>query len=131
MCSLQIMRLVLCFYLITPYTVRNSKLVLLLLSVPAGKGHTRGPDLPAHSACCVPLLTSRQFLAPYETLKVQNRVHNSPLFVRILSHMTPVHTFQSYFIKIHFNIVLTRTPNSYKWSVSFPHTCHVPCPSNL
>ena len=99
--------------------------VLLLLSAPVGKGHTRGPDLPAHSACRVPFLTSRQFLASCEAPNVQNRVRNSPLFVRIRSHMIPVHTFQSYFIKIHLHVRLSLT------SSLFPSPIRATCPAHL
>ena len=52
--------------------------------------------------------------------------------------MNPVHALKSYFSKTHFNIILTSTPSSYKWSLSFrfsyrnpvciyllSHTCHM------
>ena len=40
------------------------------------------------------------------------------LFVHILSHTNPVHTLQSWFFNIHFNI-LPFTPSSFSWSLTF------------
>jgi len=44
--------------------------------------------------------------------KAHYHVRNSPPLVPILSQMNPVHTFPSYFIKIHFNIMLPSTLSS-------------------
>jgi len=44
--------------------------------------------------------------------KVHYRVHKSPPLVSVLNQMHPVHTFPSYFPKIHFNIILASTLRS-------------------
>jgi hypothetical protein len=51
--------------------------------------------------------------------KIQYCVQNSPLLVPILSRMYPVHTHVSYFLEIHFNIILTSTPRSSERTVPF------------
>ena len=71
------------------------------------------------------------------------RIHKCPLPVSIPSHFNLVHTYTSYFLKIHFNIILPSKPVSPKWSLSlrFPHqnpvyaspllhTCYMPRPSH-
>ena len=75
--------------------------------------------------------------------KVHYRSHKCPPPVPILSHLYPVHTPTSLFLKIHLNIVLHSTPRSPKWSLFFsfpyqnpvyayslPHTRYMPRPSH-
>ena len=74
---------------------------------------------------------------------VHYRIHKCPPPVPILSHLDPVHTSTSQFLKIHLNITLPSTPGSPKWSLSFrlphqnrvyacplPHTRYIPRPSH-
>jgi len=49
---------------------------------------------------------------PSWNLKVQYHVHKRPPLFPILSQMTQVHTFPTYFPKIHYNIILTSMPRS-------------------
>jgi hypothetical protein len=51
--------------------------------------------------------------------KAYYRVPRSPLQVPFLSQVNPVHHFQPYFPKIHFNISLPSTPRPSTWSSSF------------
>jgi hypothetical protein len=50
--------------------------------------------------------------------KIYYRIHIFPPPVSILSRLNPVHTLKSYFLKIHFNIVLPSRSGSPKWSLS-------------
>jgi len=36
-----------------------------------------------------------------------------------MSQMNPVYTFESYFFKTNFNIILPPTPGTSKWSLAF------------
>jgi hypothetical protein len=47
--------------------------------------------------------------------KVHYRVRNSPPLTPVLSQMHPVHSFPSYFLKIHSNIILPSTFRSSMW----------------
>ena len=55
--------------------------------------------------------------------KVYYHTHKCPPPVPVLSQLDPVHTTTSYFLMIHFNIILPPTSGSPKWSLSlrFPH----------
>jgi hypothetical protein len=75
--------------------------------------------------------------------KTHCRIHMSTLPVPILSQLAPVQTPTAYFLKIHFNIILSLTPGYPKWSLSLrfphqnpvyaprlPHTRYMPRPSH-
>jgi hypothetical protein len=72
-----------------------------------------------------------------------SHVHSSPPFLPIFSQTNLIHSFPSYLLKIHFNIILpynsrsTQWPLTFRFSYSKPvcalllcHTCHMPCQSH-
>jgi hypothetical protein len=73
--------------------------------------------------------------------KVHYRIHKCQVTARILSHIDPIHTPSSHFLKIHHNIIIPLTPGSSKWSLpsGFPtkilytllSPLRVTCPAHL
>jgi len=74
---------------------------------------------------------------------VRCRIHKIQPPIPILIQLKPVSASPSHLLKIHFNIIFTSMPSSYKWSLSLrsPHqnpvcnspvsyTRHMPCPSH-
>jgi hypothetical protein len=55
--------------------------------------------------------------------KVHHRIQNIPPPIPILCQVYLVRALQTNFSKIHFNIILSSTPRSFKWSpyLRFPH----------
>ena len=59
-------------------------------------------------------------------LKVYHCVQKSSPHLPILSDITRVHAFPSYFLKIYFNIILPSSRRSYTWALSFRFSHHNP-----
>jgi hypothetical protein len=51
--------------------------------------------------------------------KVHNHVHKSPQLDHIPSQLNAVHTFTSYFLNIHLNIMIPSTTRSHEWPLVF------------
>jgi hypothetical protein len=51
--------------------------------------------------------------------KVHHSVHNRPPTVPIVSQMSPIHIPKPYFLKTHYNIILSFKPRSFKCSPPF------------
>ena len=66
---------------------------------------------------------SQKFPRILWNLKVHCHIQKCPPTVPILSHLDPVHSPTSHFLKIHLNILLSSMPGSPQWSLSlsFPH----------
>jgi hypothetical protein len=73
--------------------------------------------------------------------KVHHRIHNSPPPVPVLSQLDPIYTPPANLLKIHSDPILSSTPWSSKWSLSFwishqnpvripllSHACHMSFP---
>ena len=87
--------------------------------------------------------TARQGILPISwNPTVHCRTHKFLPNVSVLSHLGPVHTSTSHFLKIHLNIILPSRHGSPKWFLSlrfphqnpvytspFPHTLYMPRPS--
>jgi hypothetical protein len=54
-----------------------------------------------------------------ENQKVYSRVHASPSMVTVLREMNPVHMLPSYFVSVHFNIILLSALRTSTWSLLF------------
>ena len=73
------------------------------------KINTFRPVTLTHAAGCLRKLTSQ------ETSCIHYSVHVIPTPTTVLSRMNPIHhTFPHYFLKIHFNIILTNKSSSSK-----------------
>jgi hypothetical protein len=64
--------------------------------------------------------------------EVHCHVHRCWPFVPILSQIKPIHTFQPYFSKTHFNIIFPFMPRSSEWHLQFrPSNRNLVCISHL
>jgi len=77
----------------------------------------------------------------YIGMKFHYCVQKIPPLVSVMFHMNRIHTFPSYFHKIHFYIILPSTPMSSEWSLPFrfsgencvrhlSRACYIPHPSH-
>jgi hypothetical protein len=86
-----------------------------------------------------------QFVKKYPAFllnpKAHHRVYTSPPLDPIPRQPNPVHPIEPYLLKVHLNIILSPTPRSSQWSLTFgppnqnpvntsplPHACHMSRP---
>ena len=87
----------------------------------------------AHSMEQSPSWEANRFSASQEiphilwNQKVHYRNYKRQPTVPILSQLDPIHTLKSYFLKIHFNIIISSNLGSNKWSLSQRFPRQKPC----
>jgi len=61
---------------------------------------------------CIAISQSRNS-SHFRKHSVHHRIHNSTLKVYSLNQVNPLHRFTLHYLKIHFNIILTRLPSTH------------------